>query len=43
VESFVFGELNRSDIVTKKSQPYQLAEKLEADLLATTASFEKKR
>jgi len=37
VESFVFGELNHSDIVIKENQPYQLAEKLKADPSATTA------
>jgi len=42
VESFVFGELNHSDIVIKKHQPYQLAEKLKADPSATTARIAKK-
>jgi len=42
VKSFVFGELNHSDIMTKKRQPYQLAEKLEAYSSATTARIAKK-
>jgi hypothetical protein len=42
VERVVFGELNHSDIVTKKSQPYQLAEKLKSDSSATTARIAKK-
>jgi hypothetical protein len=42
VECFVFGELNHCDIVTKKSQLYQLAEKLEAESSTTAARIVKK-
>lgn len=38
----MFGELNHCDIVTKKSQLYQLAEKLEAESSTTAARIVKK-